>query len=101
MNTNTLPSSKPTVPTTTTYQFQTILEGSKNQAPARTTFMEAWNDMYKWVKGQIEDGMMSIQVLETCIWITTTTDTDEHSLPFYDSRDLAITVHGWKNPNKK
>ena len=81
-----------------TYQFQN-LSSSELPAPIRETFMEAWNDMYEWVKRQLDSGGMSYQVLETTIWIEFT-DATGCKLPiyFYDARDRAIGEFGWSAP---
>jgi hypothetical protein len=79
-----------------TYQFQTLEQGK--ESPVRQTFMEAWNDMYEYVKGLMDSGNMSLQLLETAIWI-------QHPLNgplfFYDARDYAIDACGWTPPKKE
>jgi hypothetical protein len=78
------------------YQFQTIVAGEKNP-PARPSFMEAWQDMYTWVKKQLDAGQMSYQVLETAIWIEQQGEVKSPIL-FYDARDLAIRKYNWTQP---
>ena len=77
------------------FQFDGLV---KTKSPKRETFMEAWNDMFKWVEKQLESSGLSYQVLETAIWII-----DDSGLPtyFYQARDRAISQYGWLYPKKK
>jgi len=70
------------------YTFKTMTD---ENFPTHDSFMEAWNDMFQWVQNRLKDGGISLQVLETSIWIDSTTDT----IYFYDARDKAIDL-GWK-----
>lgn len=82
-----------------TYQFQTIIQGETNP-PKRHSFMEAWNDMYLWVKGKLNAGNLSYAALETCIWIEMESEEKQKSpILFNDARDRAIQTYGWKKPN--
>lgn len=60
----------------------------------KETFMEAWDDMYQYVKQRLADATMTYQELETAIWIDV-----ENGPPifFYDARDRAINS-GWVPP---
>ena len=79
-----------------TYQFVNCTD---QKFPLRDTFMEAWNDMYQWVKAQLDSGGMSYQVLETAIWIDPVMDGDKQlPIMFYDARDRAIAHYGWVAP---
>jgi hypothetical protein len=77
------------------YQFQT-LEANINPYPIHDNFMDAWKDMYKYVKGLLDKGQMSIQMLETSIWINNLPGVKLPTM-FYDARDKAIK-EGWKQP---
>ena len=67
-------------------------------SPIREAFMDAWNDMYLYVDGCLKSGGISLQELETSIWIEMTLVGGVKSpVYFYDARDLAITA-GWKLP---
>lgn len=59
------------------------------------TFEGAWDAMYKWVDGLLQEGAMTYQVLETAIWIETPSGTP---MDFYASRDFAI-ANGWSQEN--
>ena len=78
-----------------TYQF----ERCGPRSPIRISFMEAWNDMYLWVKNEMASNNMSLQVLETAIWIEVKNNCDGGKYPiyFYDARDRAID-EGWIQP---
>ena len=79
-----------------TYQFETMEKGAES-TPPRETFMEAWDDMYKYVKKNI--GNISLQVLETSIWIAVKADGSTMSpWNFYDARDFAIDNFKWVEP---
>ena len=53
------------------------------------SFKGAFKAMFDWVKAQFAAGGISLQVLETAIWI----ETPEHRpIYFYDARDLAIDL---------
>jgi hypothetical protein len=54
--------------------------------------MEAWMDMYKWVKTSMDEGTLDRQLLETAIWIK---PSENSPIYFYDARDRAIN-EGWK-----
>jgi hypothetical protein len=60
-------------------------------------FMDAWDDMYKYVKRLIDAGQMSIRLLETAIWIEVASPDGRQAFMFYDARDMAIDK-GWKQP---
>jgi hypothetical protein len=79
-----------------TYQFQT-LEADWHPSSVHTDFMEAWHDMYHYVNGLLKAGQLSLQVLETSIWIEMTENGVKQPIFFYDARDLAI-VSGWILP---
>jgi hypothetical protein len=81
-----------------TYQFQTLEQGKPS--PVRQIFMEAWNDMYIHVKGLMDSGNISLQMLETSMWIESKFDNGNTPTPifFYDARDYAIQEHGWTQP---
>lgn len=72
----------------TTFQFYFL----SMSEPVRDTFMEAWMDMYKWVKTSMDAGTLDRQLLETAIWIKPSEDSPIY---FYDARDRAIN-EGWK-----
>ena len=76
------------------YEFQT-LTGKKY--PKRETFMDAWNDMYEYVKASLDAGTMSYQELETALWIVTSREGLNVPILFYDARDMAID-NGWTQP---
>ena len=78
----------------TTYQFQT-LEAGVSPSPKHENFMDAWKDMYKYVKGLIDADNLSIQLLETTVWIEIANLVGESSWSFYDCRNRAISK-GWK-----
>lgn len=52
---------------TTEFVFETMEEGFK--PVVRQSFKEAFADMYHWVCKMLDDGNLSLQVLETAIWI--------------------------------
>jgi len=70
-----------------TYTFVCLAKPSKKQNTVCPTFKEAFTHMFNWVNEQLDNGGMSYQVLETAIWIETTSGTP---LFFYDARDLAV-----------
>ena len=81
----------------TEYQFETLEAGK--QFPVRKTFMDAWEDMYKYVKAMMASGNFSLQLLETSLWIRSSDNREIQSpMYFYDARDYAIHVYGWVNP---
>jgi hypothetical protein len=81
-----------------TYQFQGMVKGEKS-VPVRKSFMEAWNDMYQWVKAQLDANSLSYQVLETAIWIEIVSPIGaKTAVYFYDARDRAISEYGWTQP---
>ncbi len=81
-----------------TYQFQTM-ERTNRQFKRHGTFMEAWKDMFEYVNGQIQKNQMTLQFLETSLWIEVTQD-GKKTLPifFYGARDRAILDHNWHFP---
>lgn len=77
-----------------TFRFVTLMEGAP-KVPRRNTFMEAWNDMFQYVKARLDEGNMTHQELDTAIWI------DKENGPpimFHDARDRAID-NGWVMPS--
>ena len=75
-------------------KFQFISLEPNKSGPERNTFLEAWNDMYLYVKDLLDRKALAIQVLETCIWLEVPWN---HNMPFYDARDHAIR-EGWQQP---
>lgn len=88
-----------TIPVHTTFQFE-VMEQKSIPFAKHDTYMEAWEDMYQWVKTKMKAGTLSFQVLETAVWITIRTGELETPLMFNDARDKAIDEHGWKVPWK-
>jgi hypothetical protein len=78
------------------YQFVTLDETAA-PAPIRDTFMEAWDDMFKYVNELLNLGKMSLQLLETSLWIQPEDDVKRIPIFFYDARDIAIQ-NGWTKP---
>ena len=78
------------------YQFIT-LDTKEQPTPERETFLEAWNDMYKYVKKLLDANQMDYQLLETAIWIDWSGNGFKVPIFFYDARDQAIN-EGWQNP---
>lgn len=66
--------------------------------PVHENFMDAWKDMYAYVKRLLDAGQMSYQVLETAIWIETIFTGGKQPIMFYDARDIAIRDFGWTQP---
>ena len=75
-------------------KFQFVSLEPDKSGPERETFLEAWNDMYLYVKDLLDRNEMFLQVLETCIWLQTPWNND---MRFYDARDSAIR-EGWQQP---
>ena len=75
------------------YQFETLEKGKK--FPVHETFMEAWEDMFQYVKAGMDSGGMSWRALETAIWI----NVSDNPMYFYDARDHAINTYGWEKPS--
>jgi hypothetical protein len=78
-----------------TYQFQTL---GGEEFSKHNEFMDAWNDMYQWVKGMLDKQQLNPQLLETSIWIEVNNDGIKSPILFYDARDIAIMKWGWKQP---
>jgi hypothetical protein len=62
------------------------LDSEAGQSPERETFNEAFRDMYQYVRKLLDAGQLSLQVLETAIYIDTPTKVP---LFFYEARDRA------------
>jgi hypothetical protein len=79
------------------YQFQTL---GKNELvyPVHDNFMNAWLDMYHYVKKKLNTGDMNPQLLETALWIEVTEDGGiKHPIMFYDAMGKALN-DGWPLP---
>lgn len=70
------------------WKFVTLDPKAVN-SPERETFNDAFRDMYRYVKGLLDSGDLSYQVLETALWIDTPTNVP---LFFYDARDIACNT---------
>lgn len=75
------------------YQFITLTD---EKFPIRNTFMEAWEDMYQYVKNGLDENILNLQLVETAIWIEQREGKLVQPIHFYNARDLAIEKYGWK-----
>ena len=79
-----------------TAQFQSLV--SNENGKLHHSFMEAWIDMFNYVNARFNAGTISLQELETAIWIEIVNhEGGKYPIYFYDARDRAF-ADGWTKP---
>lgn len=83
------------------YKFVSIIEGSSASIPC-ASFREAFTHMFNCVNDLINSDKLSLQLLETAIWIEREVGSP---IFFYDARDRALDegilkdgkIKGWES----